>query len=135
VGNSGAPAASSTTSARLALEVPLDTLPVPPPEPASYEPLAPFYTAEDEGVSPPVLLRPQMPREPRPGEDTGYFDLLVDEIGHVEQVRLISPRRLFHDRMLVAAAKAWKFRPATLDGQPVKYQIRIHIILPAMPGG
>jgi hypothetical protein len=116
------------------LEVPLvATLPTPPAEPASFVPLAAVYSPEDRRVEPPVLLRPQMPREPKPGDDTGYFDLIVDENGTVEQVKLLSPTRRFHDRMLVAAAKAWKFRPALLDGQPVRYQIRIPIILTGMP--
>ena len=82
----------------------------------------------------PVLVRPQMPREPAPGSDTGYFDLVVDENGDVSQIKLISPRRKYYDRMLVAAAKAWKFRPATLNGQPVKYRLQMPIIFAGMPG-
>jgi TonB family protein len=81
----------------------------------------------------PVLVRPQLPRDPPPGSDTGIFDMLIDENGDVMQVKLISPRRRYHDRMLVAAAKAWKFRPAMLNGQPVKYRVRIPIILTGMP--
>jgi hypothetical protein len=80
-----------------------------------------------------MLVRPQMPREPQPGDDTGYFDMVVDEKGLVQQVKLISPRRRYHDRMLVAAAKAWQFSPATLDGQPVKYRILVPIILSGLP--
>lgn len=91
------------------------------------------YTEEDSAVRAPALLRPQLPREPAPGDDTGYFDMLIDETGNVASVKLFSPRRRYHDRMLVAAAKAWKFRPAVLDGQPVKYRIRIPIILSGMP--
>lgn len=91
------------------------------------------YSPETPGVKPPILVRPQMPREPQPGDDTGYFDLIVDEKGIVQQVKLISPRRRYHDRMLVAAAKAWQFSPATLDGQPVKYRILVPIILSGLP--
>ncbi len=91
------------------------------------------YSPETPGVKPPMLVRPQMPREPQPGDDTGYFDMIVDEKGLVEQVKLISPRRRYHDRMLVAAAKAWQFSPATLDGNPVKYRILVPIILSGLP--
>ena len=91
------------------------------------------YTSTDPGVQPPALVRPQFPREPEPGDDTGYFDIVVDEQGNVERVKLLSPRRLFQERMLVAAAKAWKFRPAILEGEYVKYRLRVPIILTGMP--
>jgi TonB family protein len=74
-------------------------------------------------------MSPQLPQQPAPGADTGVFDILVDEFGDVETVRLTSPAHRYYDRMLVAAAKAWKFKPATLNGQPVKYRVRIPIIL------
>ena len=80
-------------------------------------------------MSPPRLQHPQLPREPAPGADTGYFDLLIDESGDVESVKLVSPAHRYQDRMLVAAAKAWKFKPAMLHGTPVKYRLRIPIIL------
>jgi hypothetical protein len=92
-----------------------------------------IYSPETPGVTPPVLTRPQMPREPAPGDDTGYFEIVVDEKGLAEQVKLISPRRRYHDRMLVAAAKAWQFRPATLEGRPVKYRLLVPIILSGLP--
>lgn len=91
------------------------------------------YSSADTDVEPPRLNRPQLPRQPGPGSDTGYFDLVVSETGEVEQVTLTSPTRRFQERMLVAAAKAWKFRPATRNGLPVRYRMRIAIILPAQP--
>jgi TonB family protein len=108
---------------------------LPEPLPASREIVIPtaVYSPADTAVEPPRLIRPQMPKEPAPGQDTGYFDIVVNEGGTVEQVKLISPRKRYHDRMLVAAAKAWKFRPATLNGYAVKYRIRIPIILSGMP--
>jgi hypothetical protein len=116
---------------------------VPPPNPSPLtqglpsasvaQPASGVYSPETPGVKPPTLVRPQMPREPQPGDDTGYFDMIVDEKGLVQQVKLISPRRRYHDRMLVAAAKAWQFSPATLDGQPVKYRILVPIILSGLP--
>jgi hypothetical protein len=71
-----------------------------------------------------------LPQQPAPGVDTGYFDIIVDEKGDVEFVKLHSPMHRYQDRMLVAAAKAWKFRPALLNGTPVKYRLQISIILP-----
>jgi len=53
----------------------------------------------------------------------------VDEQGDVEQVRLISPANRFHERMIVSAAKMWKFRPAFKDGHPVRYREKIRITL------
>jgi hypothetical protein len=88
-----------------------------------------IYSSVELEVSPPRLRYPQLPREPAPGANTGYFDLLIDESGDVEVVKLISPAHRYQDRMLVAAAKAWKFKPAMLHGIPVKYRLRVPIIL------
>jgi hypothetical protein len=80
-------------------------------------------------VEPPVLVRRQMPSGRHPDADTGYFDLVVDQYGLVEQVRLVSPTGSFRERILVSAAKAWQFKPARLDGRPVRFRIQIPITI------
>jgi hypothetical protein len=89
-----------------------------------------IYSSEDTSVTPAALVRPQLPSEPVPGPDTGLFDLTVDESGTVVRVRLLSPAERFEERSLVSAAKAWRFRPALLDGHPVKYRLRVPINVP-----
>ena len=127
------PAADSSTKGGPTLLPPLPPAEAPKPSPAILAPDGIFSSAYPD-VKAPALLRQQLPREPAPGDDTGFFDMVIDEAGNVANIKLISPRRRYHDRMLVAAAKAWKFRPATLNGLPVKYRIRIPIILTGMPG-
>lgn len=98
--------------------------------PDSSDDASPVYSRADAEVEPAVLVRPQMPSVP---EEFGaqahpsVFDLLIDPSGHVEQVRLVSPTNRFSDRILVSAAKAWQFQPASLDGQPVRYRLRLRI--------
>ena len=88
------------------------------------------YSPSDSAVIPPVLVRPVLPRQPPPGvpeSQIGTIELVVDEQGDVEGVRLISPANRFHERMLVSAAKMWKFRPAFKDGHPVRYRARVRL--------
>ena len=91
-----------------------------------------IYSIADAAVQPPIMVRPVLPAEPPrdvPAEDVGTLELLVNEDGDVEQVRLVSPANRFRERMLVASAKAWKFQPAMKDGQPVKYRTRVRITI------
>lgn len=92
-------------------------------------PSSDVFSPADSDVLPAKLVRSQLPTAPPPGPLTGYFEVLINETGTVDEVRLISPAHRFHDRMLVSAAKAWKFRPAMFNGQPVKYRMRIAIVL------
>jgi TonB family protein len=90
------------------------------------------YTAAEEGVEPAVLMRPHLPsRAPATvsHEDVGVLELVVSATGAVDHVRLISPANRYQDRMMVAAAKAWQFRPATKDGQPVRFRTRVRVTL------
>jgi cytoskeletal protein RodZ len=88
------------------------------------------YTMADAAVIPPVLVRPVIPKEPPAGvpeDQIGTIDVLVDEQGDVETVRLRSPGNRYQERMLVSAAKMWKFRPAFKDGHPVRYRTRVRL--------
>jgi hypothetical protein len=88
------------------------------------------YTSIDATVIPPVMVRPVLPKEPPPGvplHQIGTIDVWVDENGDVEQVRLMSPANRYQERMLVSAAKMWKFRPAFKDGHPVRYRTRVRL--------
>jgi TonB family protein len=88
------------------------------------------YSAADVDVRPPELQRPQLPAERPRGitnEVAGDLELLVLEDGSVGEVRLIPPSNRVQDRMLLSAAKAWRFRPAERAGRVVKYRVRIPI--------
>lgn len=84
-----------------------------------------IFSSESEGVSPPVGVRPQLPRELpsylKP-EQLTRLDLIVSEAGTVESVKLVGSPRTVHDSMLLSAAKAWQFQPALKDGNPVRYR-------------
>jgi Gram-negative bacterial TonB protein C-terminal len=87
----------------------------------------PVYSSADAEVRPPALMRPQLPTLPAPTARTSYYEILVDENGAAAAVKVVSPVRRYYDGMLVAAAKAWTFKPAVRDGRPVKYWIRVPI--------
>lgn len=114
--------------------VPPTPEPVPAParlEPAVEEPVV-VFTAADSTVTPAVIVRPVLPKEPPPGvpaDQIGTIDVTVDEQGDVLHVKLISPGNRFHERMLVSAAKMWKFRPAYKDGRPVRYLARVRLTI------
>jgi hypothetical protein len=90
------------------------------------------YSDDDDDIEPAVLIHPKLPTNPPSTvspEDIGVLEIVVSETGAVEQVHLISTADRFHERMIVAAAKAWPFEPATKDGHPVRYRTRIRITL------
>jgi hypothetical protein len=99
---------------------PAGAMSAPSPKPA-------FFSGSDADVEPPVLVYPQLPEPPSssfaPGQ--AYFEILVNEGGTVERVRLMAAQARFQDRMLVSAAKAWRFKPATKDGESVRYLLRV----------
>ena len=90
-----------------------------------------IYDAADDKIRPARLLRPQLPDIPpgTPLEALGVFEFVVSMRGTVDRIRLIrSPvDGQYRDIMLMPAAKAWIFQPATKDGLPVRYRMRIHI--------
>ncbi len=91
-----------------------------------------MFTAADSTVTPAVIVRPVLPKEPPPGvppDQIGTIDVVVDEQGDVLHVKLISPANRYHERMLVSAAKMWKFRPAYKDGRPVRYMTRVRLTI------
>ena len=121
VGSSGLPSLELSPDAGI--------VPSSPVIPAAID-FTRVYSSADAGVEPARLRRPQLPTQPDPDATTGYFDIVVNELGQVDEVKLISPTRRYYDRMMVAAAKAWLFQPARLQGRPVKYRTRIPIIAP-----
>jgi len=88
----------------------------------------PIYTTDDHSVTEPVLVRPYLPLQRRPGvteDKLGVLELLVDTSGHVESVHLRSPRNRYREGWWVFASKSWQFKPALKDGKPVRFLVRI----------
>jgi hypothetical protein len=57
------------------------------------------------------------------------MELLIDETGRVERVRLVSEPVRMSDMMLLSGAKTWRFHPALKDGRPVKYRLTLSWIV------
>ncbi len=51
---------------------------------------------------------------------TVIVETVIDEQGNVTQARVLKGLPMGLDRAAVEAIRTWKFKPATLDGRPVK---------------
>jgi hypothetical protein len=98
----------------------------------------PVFSAADEAVAPPTLVSPKLktPLERKEGaEDLSTIDLVISDAGNVESVKLASPVRDYREAMMLSAVKAWRFKPATIDGLPVRYRLRIYISVTSIADG
>jgi protein TonB len=112
-------------------ETPPTTAPAMLVTPAPTAAVAPLrvYAANDAQVVPPTALKQALPPFPAqlPVANRGVLELVINEDGAVENATMresVNPR---YDALLVNAAKSWQYKPAMLDGRPVKYRKMMQI--------
>ena len=103
----------------------------PPPPPAPPKPA--IYTSNDQGVVAPVSFRQELPRVPAPilqqTRAQGLLEVVIDELGRVSAATIRSSLHPMYDSLLLSAAREWRYRPATLNGKPVKFRKLIQVTL------
>ncbi len=93
-------------------------------EAASPEPDR-IYSAADRDVTAPVPLPPLLGRVTMDAQAiAGDMDVLVGRTGEVERGRLVPPDS-YQERVLIFAMKNHGFSPATRNGRPVRYLVRM----------
>jgi len=92
------------------------------------------YGSEDPGVVAPVPVRQVLPEYQKPSAaiaaatklmappNKGMLEIVVDERGAVESAIMRISIQPQYDTQILEAAKAWKYKPATKDGAPVKFR-------------
>lgn len=113
---------------------PASPTPAPPPAPAPATPEAQsdrVFGAEDNGVVPPVAIKQEVPRLPSTiasqTRERGLMEIVIDEQGRVTHIELRGRMHPVFDSQLIAAAKDWRYRPATFKGRAVKYRKLVQI--------
>ena len=115
----------------------------PAPEPPVESPTTPApaargprtYSNEDRDAIPPVAVSRVFPTwTPRNAvERTALYEgilyLVITETGSVESASLVRSVHPTYDPVLLEAARTWRFRPAVVDGQAVRYQLTIPVTL------
>jgi len=102
---------------------------MPPPTPRPN--LNKIYGPDDSDVTPPVPVRQEMPRIPTmvtaQARSRGVLEVVVDEKGRVTSAAIRESVHPIYDSLVLTAVREWKYQPATLDGQNVKYRKLIQI--------
>jgi TonB family protein len=103
--------------------------PSAPPAPKA-DPLH-IYNTGDKDVTPPVILRQDMPPlspiVKLQASEKGVVEVVIDQAGRVEAVTIRQSVHPRYDSLLLGAAQNWRYAPATWNGQPVKYRKMIQI--------
>ncbi len=80
---------------------------------------------------PPAAIRQELP--PFGGTlfkpVVGIIEVVVDENGGVVSAAIRGQMNALYDRQVLAAAAGWRYKPALLDGKPVKYRKFIQVAL------
>ena len=85
------------------------------------------YRPGDEGVADPVPLGflPPKPDPTTPAERLQVLEVHINTSGTVDSAKFVMNRPSFRNSWWTSAAKAWRFSPATRNGQPVRFVMRI----------
>jgi TonB family protein len=59
----------------------------------------------------------------------GIVEVIVDETGAVKEATMRLSVNPVYDRLVLTAAKRWRYTPASLDGRPVKFRKIVQIDL------
>jgi TonB family protein len=114
---------------------PLPVPVAPPPAPVSVVAGPPrIYVAGDPGVIPPIAIRQFLPayatQNPSGfGPSQGSLEVVIGENGGVESAAMKEPITNAYDRAALAAAKTWSYKPAMLNGKPVKFRKTVQIVV------
>jgi TonB-like protein len=125
----------------------------PPPPPAPTPPPAPvvetmpanavanrlssatvrIYSTGDANVVPPATVNQTLPMFPGSVKmpRVGKLEVVIDETGAVESAIMIGSVSSDYDSRAVAATKTWRYKPATLNGAPVKFRKIVQIAIKA----
>jgi hypothetical protein len=110
---------------------PSATAPGTPPAP---HPMGPrVFSVEDASVTAPVTVVQTLPTYPARPVPAGQavLEVVINEAGMVEMATMRSSINALYDKLAVASTKNWRYRPATLNGVPVKFRKNILISLSA----
>ena len=90
-----------------------------------------IYTAEDEAVRPPVVVRQEIPSVPQNMmamvKPRGLVEVVIDEQGRVVAMAMRQSLHPGYDALILSAARDWKYQPARYDGQPVRFRRLISV--------
>ena len=113
--------------------------PAPAPAPVAEVPKPPspprVYTSSDADIVAPQAISRTMPSWRPPSgliaqqSFRGTLEIIVSEQGTVDWAGISKPSFPSYDADLLSATKAWRFRPATKRGEPVKYRLAIEVVL------
>ena len=110
-------------------------LPAPPPPPVvASPPPAPrpsIYTGDEPNVVAPVVVRQQIPNfiGTVTASRAGVVEIIINEKGTVDAARIRTSLDPSYDERVISAAKGWVYKPATVDGVPVKFLRRVRVVL------
>jgi len=99
------------------------------PAPAAAVPSSRIYATTDLQVVPPTPVKQTLPPFSVQLQiaNRGILELVINEDGAVESAIMRQSVNARYDVQLMAAAKSWQYRPAMLDGKPVKYRKMVQI--------
>ena len=89
-----------------------------------------IYTVDDRQVAAPVVIQQELPGYRglmKPGGMSGAVEVIINEMGFVEESRIVVSLGKAYDEQLASAVRRWQYYPARADGKPVKYRKRIQI--------
>lgn len=100
-----------------------------PPPPPSAPPGPRIYGIEDADVTPPLVIDQRVPTVPpqlltilRAQRRPALLTVVIDDSGNVQKAAIRGSVNAAYDDLLLRAANAWKYKPATRAGVPVWYE-------------
>ena len=94
-----------------------------------------IYGSTDGDVKPPTAIAQNLPawNPATAGEKrtrfTGVVEVIINEDGSVLSAMMRESVQPAYDALLLKAASAWKYKPATRNGSPVKYRLHLNVQL------